>query len=148
MSVASTYDDATSPTKKTITVTHGTITRQTDTTVAASSDTTEAAGSQLTIPVITDVTLSNGHVTKFEKTNYVVTDTNATLNSVTNTSATTSSNGTYTTTINTAVSLDHVGGSYSNDTQSGSFSLNSSTLQMTTPANSTATTINLVWGTF
>ena len=94
------------------------------------------------IPVISDIIISNGHVTGYKTKTYTVTDTNATLSGV----ATEVSNVTDGVSIKNSVSLTNsINGTTTKD---ASFSLQSSSLVVEANEAKTGMSINLVWGEF
>lgn len=137
---------------KTVTIAHGTITRETDVTNNTPQEMVynnmlEAA--KLTVPVITDITLDNGHVKKWTITNYDVIDTNADLDSVSY--AVSASNNVATIANTVGLMKNYSGADETAQTQTGSFVLSSENLAVTAPAVAAGANpevrVNLVWGT-
>lgn len=132
---------------KTITLTHENVTR-TDTT--ANTQPTQDAKSTLTIPVITGVTSdAKGHLTGITTTNYVVTDTNGTLTSM-NSSTSVDANNT-TGTITVGATFTQADGNTTGNTPSTSFTVSSSSLQITdadASGGAQGIAVNMVWGSF
>lgn len=135
---------------KTVTVAHGTITREADVT---NKDPQEMAyntmldAAKLSVPVITDITLDNGHVKKWTITNYDVVDTNADLDSVSYTA--TASNNAATVTNTVGLKQNFTGAKDAAQTKAGSFVLSSENLAVTAPAgDKPEVKLNFVWGSF
>jgi len=116
-----TLTDTGSGQNNTVTIAHATITKQDNDTDTASSQTYNTT---FTIPVITDISLDNGHVTKWTTKNYVAKDTHATLLKPNTTIAATATEDGVT--ITTSVGLQHNENTV--DTKSTSFSLTSKNL--------------------
>ena len=134
-----TLTDTGSGQNNTVTVAHATIVKQDNDTDTASSQTYNTT---FTIPVITNISLDNGHVTKWTTKNYVAKDTHATLlKPTTAIAATTSGDGV---TITTSMGLQHSENAV--DTKATSFSLTSQNL--TIAAATGGATVNMYWGTF
>ena len=138
---------------KTVTVAHATIARETDVTndtpqEMAYNNMLEAA--KLTVPVITDITLDNGHVKKWTITNYDVIDTNADLDSVKYTA--TASNNAATVTNTVGLKKNFTGASDTAQTKTGAFILSSENLTVTAPTVAAGANpeikLNFVWGSF
>ncbi len=145
---------------KTLTVTHKDVTR----TNTNSATVTQGNGSSgtgaiasVTIPVVTAVTSdAKGHVTGVTSGSYVLTDTNASLTSVTSTTSAYSNSSYSAGVVNTQVTLTQSDGTP--QTQSDAFIVRSSTLSITnndsTPTTSGGSTtqegiqVELVWGSF
>lgn len=93
------------------------------------------------IPVISGITVSNGHVTGYTVKTYTVKDTNATLSISTNVSA--SGN-----TATVAQAFTTKNGLNAESTKNSNFTVASSSLEVTANTGSTGMNINLVWGSF
>lgn len=137
---------------KVVTVAHETITKLTNDTDTA---VTQSEGVNQTIPVISDITLSNGHVTKWTIKNYTVVDTSIHLDSLaytasvpTNTSA---SNYEKEATIQGAIGWSDQGNN-PGVAVTGSFKVESDNLKVTAPTPTTTGVpeikLNFVWGSF
>lgn len=135
---------------KTITVAHATITKQNNDTDATTA--TQTVGSTLTIPVISNITLSNGHVTKWTIKNYQVVDTSISLDSLSYSASSPASGATgYQKEATIEGSIGYTGqNGISALPVTGSFKLESDNLTVTTPTPTTTGVpeikMNLVWG--
>lgn len=111
----------------------------------AEDDGTQSYLTDYSITAVTGLTLDEyGHVTGFSTKKHTVKDSNATLESLSNSASAANNVGTITT---SAVFKD--ANNMQKDVTAGSFTLNSQTLSISeTAENSNGLTINLSWGTF
>ena len=95
------------------------------------------------IPVISEITTSNGHVTGIKTKTYNVTDTNAALETV-GYAVAKDTGGANSVTVTNTVTLNQSDGTKS--TKSGTFAVSSDSLTMA--ASGSAVKVDLVWGEF
>ena len=126
---------------KRVTVNHATITTASPTTNAKNVNTTQNNGTAITLPIISDISVNNGHVTGWTIQNYEVIDTSVVLNSLTSTASAANNVATVSTTLNYN---DQTG--TERDDIASSFTVSSDNLNVTA-ANSDVK-VNFVWGTF
>ena len=97
------------------------------------------------IPVISGITVQNGHITGVTATKYTVKDTNVSISSTTATvSSITNSN---VATIKHAIILQDGAGAQVKSPKDAEFSISSSSLEVTA-ASASSVAVNLVWGSF
>ena len=109
---------------------------------AAQPDTMQAV-STYDIPVISGITVQNGHITGYTTKTYKVVDTNSSLSIATTVSADT---GKTTGTVAQAFTLTN--GKNQGAVSNSNFTINSSTLEVTANTGKTGLEMNLVWGSF
>lgn len=133
-------------TDKTVTVGHNTVTTNASTGTAIAQN-ASAGRASVTVAAVTGVTTDGyGHVTDVETTNVTLTDTNATLSSVTNTvTAGTGNDAGKKVSVKTEAKLNHSNGT-TIDTKSDSFDIISDNLTIT--ASGKQVQANFLWGTF
>ncbi len=129
-----TLDDNSTTTDKNVTVSHASITTNTSPTPAtATSDTTQPVGESLTLPIITSISVDNGHVTGWSIQQYEVVDTSVEITGMAS-SATASNN--VATVSSTLSYVTPLGG---NETANSTFTMSSDNLNVTA-TNATADT--------
>lgn len=104
---------------------------------------TMTAVSTYDIPVISGITIKNGHVTGYTTKTYKVIDTNSSLSIATTVSA---DAGKTTGTVAQAFTLTN--GKNQGTISNSNFTINSSTLEVTANTGKTGLVMNLVWGSF
>lgn len=131
---------------QTYTVDHATYTNETFGTTGATAATAMAAkASAYEIPVISGITVQNGHITGVTATKYTVKDTNVTIGStVATVSSIANSN---VATVKHITILEDGAGSEIKSPKDAEFSISSSSLEVTASSASNVA-INLVWGSF
>lgn len=131
---------------QTYTVEHAVYTDQTFGTTGATAATAMAAkATAYEIPVISGITVQNGHITGVTATKYTVKDTNVTIGStVATVSSIANSN---VATVKHVTILTDGAGSEIKSPKDAEFSISSSSLEVTASSNSNVA-INLVWGSF
>jgi len=134
---------------KTITFTHANVTR-TDTAPNQNTQESQQPKRTLTIPVIDSISSdAKGHITGVVTKNYVVTDTNGTLTSMNSSTAVDANNTVGTITV--GATFTQSDGVSDGNTPSTSFTVSSSSLQITdsdTPEGPQGIAVNMVWGSF
>lgn len=128
------------------TVNHATYSDQTfGTTGATAATAMSAKATAYEIPVISGITVSNGHITGVTATKYTVKDTNVTIGStVATVSSIANSN---VATIKHITILEDGAGSEIKSPKDAEFAISSSSLEVTASSSSNVA-INLVWGSF
>ena len=115
--------------------------------VSGTADSTQPATmeavSTYDIPVISGITVKNGHITGYTTKTYKVVDTNSSLSIATTVSADT---GKTTGTVAQAFTLTN--GKNQGAVSNSNFTINSSTLEVTANTGKTGLVMNLVWGSF
>ena len=115
--------------------------------VTGTDDTTQpdtmTAVSTYDIPVISGITIKNGHVTGYTTKTYKVIDTNSSLSIATTFSADTNK-----TTGTVAQAFTLTNGKNQGTISNSNFTINSSSLEVTVNSDKTGLAMNLVWGSF
>ena len=115
--------------------------------VTGTDDTTQpdtmTAVSTYDIPVISSITIKNGHVTGYTTKTYKVIDTNSSLSIATTFSADTNK-----TTGTVAQAFTLTNGKNQGTISNSNFTINSSSLEVTVNSDKTGLAMNLVWGSF
>lgn len=115
--------------------------------VSGTTDTTQPAAmtavSTYDIPVISGITIKNGHVTGYTTKTYKVIDTNSSLSITTTVSADTNK-----TTGTVAQAFTLTNGKNQGTVSNSNFTINSSSLEVTANTGKTGLVMNLVWGSF
>lgn len=109
----------------------------------ATQPATMEAVSTYNIPVISGITVKNGHITGYTTKTYKVVDTNSSLSIATTVSADTSK-----TTGTVAQAFTLTNGKNQGAVSNSNFTINSSTLEVTANTGKTGLVMNLVWGSF
>ena len=104
---------------------------------------TMTAVSTYDIPVISGITIKNGHVTGYTTKTYKVIDTNSSLSIATTFSADTNK-----TTGTVAQAFTLTNGKNQGTVSNSNFTINSSSLEVTVNSDKTGLAMNLVWGSF
>lgn len=116
-----------------------------DTTGAIEATVMEPKAAAYEIPVISEITIKNGHVTGVTATKYTVKDTNVTIGSTT--AKVTSIAGSNVATIKHKLVLKDGAGADVESPEDAEFAISSSSLEVTASSSSNVA-INLVWGSF
>lgn len=114
-------------------------------TTGATAASVMSAVSSYEIEAITGIAVTNGHITGVTSKKYTVKDTNVKL---TSTTASVSAANNVATVTHSIILSDGAGSPITSDTGNASFVVESSSLEVTTNANSNGVVMNLVWGTF
>lgn len=112
-------------------------------TADATQPATMEAVSTYDIPVISGITVKNGHITGYTTKTYKVVDTNSSLSIATTVSADTAK-----TTGTVAQAFTLTNGKKQDTISNSNFTISSSTLEVTANSGKTGLVMNLVWGSF